>query len=162
MLFQPFKNGLIVIFARGYPEYQSNEIIVVIFKLDIVEPEKYQHCVSADALVAVNERMICDKSESKPCGFGYQIGIKLIAGKCLERSVKSRVKHTLVAQSVLTAVSRNGSRKVMSLQRTLMISVQLSPLLTNSKPLFSRINIAATTNPSLLCIRQRRNIWTKK
>ena len=42
------------------PEYQRNQIFVVIFKLYIVEPEKYQHCVSADTLVPVYERVICN------------------------------------------------------------------------------------------------------
>ena len=84
-------------------ENDRNKFFLCVFQFNAVQSQKDQHRMRTDSFVSVYEGMVFDKTISKPCGFLLNRGIRLDAGKALERRSECGFQKTCIPQTGRTA-----------------------------------------------------------
>ena len=74
---------MVIHITGGNAENDGNQIVIFVGKCDVVDVQKHQHGVSPDALVAIQKRMIVNKSVAQSSGFFKNCGVQLLPAEGL-------------------------------------------------------------------------------
>ena len=85
MAFQPFQKSNVIHITGSDAQNGCNQVFIFIGHHNIVDVQKYQHGMGANALIAIHKGMIVDKSVAQPGRLFQDRRVQLLSSEGLQR-----------------------------------------------------------------------------